>query len=611
MTNFQGRLPKNLLGFFIEFIKPYRTIFAGQILIQIFDSLSVSLNAYLMGKVIEQVSNFNPDIHKSLWSTVIATIAMIISLDQINQIALACYDYLKLKSTTNIRADIIKSMFSYVQQHSYHYFQNNYAGTLTNKISDMAKGVTTVLEQLICPLFSEITTNIIAIISMYLVHPFFGIILAVWSLMYLLSIALFTKRILQLSSNFSESHSLCIGKVADSITNIITVKLFSRLNYERNYLKKYILKSKVKQKSLQWYMLKAKYLQGFLVTVLFSSMFFTLIYAKSKHLITIGDFTIILTLSFTVAHSLWLVSTYSVIFFENIGVCKQALSIINTPHEIIDPPNASNLLVTKGEIIFEKVNFSYEQGSRIFTNKSIIINGGEKVGLVGFSGSGKSTFISLILRLYDPFSGKILIDGQDIATVSQDSLREQIAMVPQDPSLLHRSFFENIQYGCLNATKEQVIEASKKAHCHDFIELMPLKYDSMVGERGIKLSGGQRQRIAIARAILKNSPILILDEATSSLDSVTEKKIQESLKYLMQGKTTIIIAHRLSTLYSVDRILVFRNGIIVEDGNHEKLLAINGHYAQLWNMQDGGFLPYKHSNSPEIIEQAPDHDLEI
>ena len=611
MTSMPKQLPKTLLEFFIELIKPYRIIFAGQIIIQIFDSLSVSLNAYLTGKVIEQVSNFNPNIHESLWSTVIVTIAMIISLDQINQIALACYDYLKLKSTTNIRADIIKSMYAYTQQHSYHYFQNNYAGSLTNKISDMAKGVTTVLEQLICPLFSEITTNIIAIISMYLVHPFFGISLAIWSLMYLFSIALFTKKILKLSSVFSESHSLCIGKVADSITNIITVKLFSRLQHERSYLKQYITESTTKQKSLQWYMLKAKYLQGFLVTILFSSIFFTLIYAKSKYLITIGDFTIILTLSYTVAHSLWLVSTYSVIFFENLGVCKQALSIINTPHEIIDIPNASNLKVTKGEIVFEKVNFSYEQGSRIFTNKSIIIHGGQKVGLVGFSGSGKSTFVSLILRLYDPFSGKILIDNQDISKVSQSSLRAQIGMVPQDPSLMHRSFLENIQYGCLESSREQVIEASKRAHCHEFIQLMPLKYDTMVGERGIKLSGGQRQRIAIARAILKNAPILILDEATSSLDSITEQKIQESLKYLMQNKTTIIIAHRLSTLYSVDRILVFKDGIIVEDGTHENLLAINGHYAQLWNMQDGGLLPYKHSNSPEMIEQAPENDLEI
>jgi ATP-binding cassette, subfamily B, bacterial len=375
------------------------------------------------------------------------------------------------------------------------------------------------------------------------------------------------------------------------------------LIHEKKYLENYVLESKIKQEALQYYMLKAKYLQGCLVTVLLASMLFTLIYAKSKSLITVGDFSVILTLSYTVAHSLWLVSTYSVIFFENLGVCKQALSIINVPHEIKDAVNPSSLTVNKGEIIFDKVNFSYEKDSRIFTDKSIIIPGGQKVGLVGFSGSGKSTFVSLILRLYDPFSGKILIDGQDIAEVSQASLREKIAMVPQDPSLLHRSFLENIQYGCLNATREQVIEASQKAHCDEFIELMPFKYDTLVGERGIKLSGGQRQRIAIARAILKNAPILILDEATSSLDSVTERKIQESLKYLMEGKTTIIIAHRLSTLYAVDRILVFKNGTIVEEGTHDKLLQItNGHYAQLWNMQDGGFLPYKHTNLPEILE---------
>ena len=606
MTNKSDQLPQNLPKFIWSFVYPYRLIFSGQLIAQLFDSAAVSINAYLIGRIIDQVTNYTPNGTTTLWSAVIITVVMLVSLDQLNQFALASYDYLKLKSTTKIRADIIESMYSYVQQHAYHYFQNNYAGTLANKISDMAKGVTTVLEQMVAPLFSEITTTGIAIISMYLVHPFFGIILVTWSFMYLAIVALFTKKILKRSSIFSEANSVCMGKVSDGIINIITVKLFSRFNYEKKYLEKYVTESRLKQESLQWYMLKVKYLQSVLVTTLVASMICTLIYAKSKSLITIGDFTIILSLSYTVIHSLWLISSYCVVFFENLGLCKQALSIISVPHAITDLLDAPPLKVTKGEIIFDKVNFSYESESRIFTNKSIVISGGQKVGLVGFSGSGKSTFVSLILRLYDPFSGKILIDGQDIATVSQDSLRQQIAMVPQDPSLLHRSLFENIQYGYLGATREQVIEASKKAHCHEFIELLTSQYDTLVGERGIKLSGGQRQRISIARAILKNAPILILDEATSSLDSITEKKIQESLEYLMKGRTTIVIAHRLSTLYAMDRILVFKDGIIVEEGTHEKLLEINGHYSQLWQMQDGGFLPYKHSNSPEIPEASID-----
>lgn len=606
MNDKLDQLPRNLIPFLWSFMRPYRLVFSGQLLTQLFDSAAVSINAYLMGKIIDEVTAYDPSSGISLWSTVITTVIMLVSLDQCNQIALACYDYLKLKSTTNIRADIIKAMYAYVQQHAYHYFQNNYAGTLANKISDMAKGVTLVLEQIVSPLFSEVTTTVIAIISMYLVHPLFGIILAVWSIVYLTSIALFTKQTLKRSSNFSETHSVCMGKVSDGIINIITIKLFSRFRYEKTYLEKYVTESRLKHQSLQWYMLKVKYLQSVFVTILLASIISTLVYAKSKSLITIGDFTIIFSLSYTVVHCLWLLSNYCVVFFENLGLCKQALSIINVPHEITDLPGATILKVTKGEISFDQVNFSYESESRIFNNKSIVIRGGQKVGLVGFSGSGKSTFVSLILRLYDPNSGKILIDGQDISTVTQDSLREQIAMVPQDPSLLHRTLFENIQYGLLDATQEQVLDASKKAHCHDFIELLNSQYDTLVGERGVKLSGGQRQRIAIARAILKNAPILILDEATSSLDSVTEKKIQESLEYLMKGRTTIVIAHRLSTLYAMDRILVFKDGQIVEEGTHHKLLELAGHYAQLWQMQDGGFLPYKHSNAPEILEKDLD-----
>jgi len=345
--------------------------------------------------------------------------------------------------------------------------------------------------------------------------------------------------------------------------------------------------------------MQVKYIQSVLVTILLGSMIFTLIYAKAKSLITIGDFAIILSLSYTVSQSLWLISTYCLVFLENIGLCKQALSIISVPHELTDYKGSKPLIVTKGEITFENVSFSYSNETKIFANKSITIHGGEKVGLVGFSGSGKSTFVSLILRLYDPYSGKILIDGQDISKVTQESLRKQIAMVPQDPSLLHRTLFENIQYGLLDASTEEIIAASKKAHCHEFIELLDLQYNTLAGERGIKLSGGQKQRLAIARAILKNAPILILDEATSSLDSVTEKKIQESLNYLMHGRTTIVIAHRLSTLYSMDRILVFKEGRIVEEGNHQKLLAMNGHYAHLWHMQAGGFLPYKQNNEQD------------
>ena len=247
--------------------------------------------------------------------------------------------------------------------------------------------------------------------------------------------------------------------------------------------------------------------------------------------------------------------------------------------------------IRQGSIHFNDVSFTYPEGLSVFNHLEVTIEPRQHVGLVGFSGSGKSTFVNLILRLFEPTDGRIEIDQQNILDVTQDSLRENISMIPQDPQLFHRSLMENIRYGRLEATDEEVIAAAEAAHADEFIRQTEQGYDSLVGERGVKLSGGQRQRIAIARAILKDAPILILDEATSSLDSITEKHIQAGLEYLMQGRTVVVVAHRLSTVAHMDRILVFDQGEIVEDGSHADLLKRDGHYARLWNMQAGGFLP--------------------
>jgi ATP-binding cassette subfamily B protein len=277
-----------------------------------------------------------------------------------------------------------------------------------------------------------------------------------------------------------------------------------------------------------------------------------------------------------------------------------SLSLLRVPHGITDRAGAAPLRVSEGAIAFENVFFAYNPGQNLFRDKNILIPAGQKVGLVGFSGSGKSTFVNLILRLYDLESGAIRIDGQDIASVTQDSLREQIALIPQDPVLFHRSLRDNIAYARPDASDEDIIAASLQAHCHEFISAAKEGYNAIVGERGVKLSGGQRQRIAIARAILKNARILIFDEATSSLDSFTESAIQHSMQDMMRGRTTIVIAHRLSTLTSMDRLLVFKDGSIVEDGTHAGLLAANGHYARLWNMQVGGFLPDQQAQTQDI-----------
>ena len=277
-------------------------------------------------------------------------------------------------------------------------------------------------------------------------------------------------------------------------------------------------------------------------------------------------------------------------FFDYAGNVANGIQTIVRPHDVVDMPGARAIPILHGHIRFDAVCFSYPGDRPIFNNLCVDIPPGQRVGLVGASGSGKSTFVSLLLRLYDVQGGAIVIDGAPLTDMTMASLHEQISLIPQDPSLFHRSLLDNIRYGNPHASEEDVVAAAHRAHAHEFIAQIPEGYESMVGERGVKLSGGQRQRVAIARVILKNAPILILDEATSALDSITESAIQETLDDVMRGKTVIVVAHRLSTIAHLDRILVFDHGRIVEDGSHDELLKQGGAYARLWTRQSGGFL---------------------
>jgi ATP-binding cassette subfamily B protein len=308
--------------------------------------------------------------------------------------------------------------------------------------------------------------------------------------------------------------------------------------------------------------------------------------------ITTGQVVQVFNTTWNITFILWTVSMSFPTLFQSFGIVKQAYTVMQDPQDLGDKTDAHPLKISSGAIAFEDVFFNYGP-SKLFENKQVRIAGKEKVGLVGFSGSGKSTFVNLILRFFPLHSGQIRIDGQDIADVTLESLRGQIALIPQDPLLFHRSLRDNISFGKSECTEEEIIRAATLAHCDGFIRNIPNGYDAKVGERGTKLSAGEKQRIAIARAILVNAPILILDEATSALDSVTEKYIQDSLDNLMQDRTTIVIAHRLSTLARMDRILVFDKGKIVEEGTHASLMERQGLYAKMWTMQVGGFLPDK------------------
>lgn len=570
-------------------------------------ALLTSINPFLLKLIIDGVVEHEGS-GTSLFQIVWIPVVLFIIVYQAMDFSWAMYDYFKLKTLPKVREDIINKMFNYLQHHSYSYFQRQFSGSLSNKVADMARASESVISQTIEPIFSQVMALIIACISMAFVSPLSSLVLLVWSIVFLGIAFLFYRETLKLSAEFSESNSLCMGKLVDSVTNIISAKLFARQDYEKQYLAKYVKESRDKDQKLQWHMFKIKVLQGTSVTILFGTLIAILIYAREHNKVTIGDFTFILTLSMSIMQGLWYLASHLLTYSQELGVCEQALSLMNVPHEIIDHPEALALKVSKGEIFFDKVSFNYDRGKNVFRDETLKIEGGQKVGLVGFSGSGKTTFVTLILRFFKIASGRILIDGQDIAYISQESLHSQISMIPQDPILFHRNLIENIRYGRLDATDEEVIEASKRAHCHEFIELMPEGYQTLVGERGLKLSGGQRQRIAIARAILKDAPILILDEATSALDSVTEQKIQESLEYLMQGRTTIVIAHRLSTLSDMERILVFLGGHVVEDGTHEELMDKGEHYAKLWDMQAGGFLPDRSLEDEEEYEDEEEED---
>ena len=406
-----------------------------------------------------------------------------------------------------------------------------------------------------------------------------------------------SKYLVNLSDIHTESESMNSGQLVDSITNVSNVRIFARRIYEVLRLENSLRITKVKFQKKELFLLMLHSIQGMLIAIMLGFMVYFLIQLYGRHLITVGDFALILGLGMEVGHISWYTMSQVDEFNQAVGKCKQSLTYLIVPQELNEKKDASNLLITKGQITFSGVKFHYKDTEALFQNKSVTIEAGQKVGLVGYSGGGKSTFVNLILRLYDVTEGHILIDGQDIRNVTQDSLRKNIAMIPQDPSLFHRTLMENIRYGLIETTDEEVIGAAKKAHAHEFISKLPQGYESPVGERGVKLSGGQRQRIAIARAILKNAPILILDEATSQLDSITESNIQESLWELMQDKTTIVIAHRLSTLLHMDRIMVFDQGKIVEDGTHTELLQKRGLYKTLWDAQVGGFLPdKKHEN---------------
>lgn len=586
-----NQIPKKWLPFTVSFLKRYwiaYLIFTGVSLVW---SATESIYPYFIKILIDRLSGLGAD--KSLTFEVAFWPLVLLGLIWTSfEACMRVQGYIRWKYFPMLRADIRNAVYNYVQSHSYAFFTSNYAGSIANKISDIPKSVEIVIESILIYFIGNIGYLIVSSVLLFNTSKFFFFLLAVWLVTHIIITSLFAKSCSKYATVHSESVSLLNGKIVDSITNILNVKLFANIGFERKYLEKYQNEEITASRRSTLQVEIMSLLLSINGTIFIIGTFVAMCYYFQQNLISLGDFSLIGMLNFGALGFVWHLTLQISDLYREIGIVNAGLSLINRPHEIRDQENATDLIVTEGKIEFQDVTFEYLRNANVFENKNVTIQGGSKVGLVGFSGSGKTTFVNLILRFFDIKGGKILIDNQDIAKVTQASLHKHIAVIPQDPILFHRTIMENIRYGNLNATDEEVIEASIKANCHEFILKLENGYETVAGERGAKLSGGQKQRIAIARAFLKNAQIIIMDEATSALDTVTERLIEDSLNILTKGKTTLIIAHRLSTLQNVPRLLVFNNGHIVEDGTFRALLKNkDGIFNRLWELQNQGVLP--------------------
>ena len=493
-------------------------------------------------------------------------------------------------------------MHRYLLRQSVGFFANEFAGRVATKVMQTSLSIRESVMKLL-DVFVYVSVNFISMMVLIALADWvLALPLLLWVIVYITLIRYFVPRLKKVSSDQADARSSMTGRVVDSYTNITTVKLFSHAGGEAAYAK--------------------ESMEGFLVTVHQQMRMFTqfqfavyfnnvcLVFAVSAlaiwlwlgSVVSVGSIAISIALCLRInGMSQWIMWEVSSLF-ENIGVVHDGMTMMVKPHEVVDQPKAQPLGVPLGQIEFEHVSFHYGKASGVLDDFSLKIASGEKIGLVGRSGAGKTTLMNLLLRFYDLERGRVLIDEQDIAQMTQESLRSCIGVVTQDTSLLHRSIRENIAYSAPEATDEQVIEAARKANAWDFIQELEDStgrkgLDAHVGERGVKLSGGQRQRIAIARVFLKDAPILVLDEATSALDSEVEAAIQENLFQLMEGKTVIAIAHRLSTIAQLDRLVVIDAGSLIESGSHDELIQNSRIYADLWARQSGGFL------APEEYEE--------
>ena len=477
----------------------------------------------------------------------------------------------------------------YVINHSHAYFSDRFAGSLLTKIRNVVGAVEQFIPEMLGTHIPALVSFVVTATVICNADTYSGLLFVALAATLVGLNQVFAKTKKLLSRQASRASTRLSGSMVDMLTNMDVVRQYVRASSEMSQIES-LSGSWVQASRANWFYTEKTLAINSVIILLFSvPIFYQLVERWGAGDITTGFFVFIIALYAQIMHTLLFIGRAFNHTARALGEMEEGLSDILLSYDVVDLPNAQRLKLQEGKVEWQDVTFKYEENT-VFDRFNLTIAPGQRIGLVGQSGAGKTTFVSLLLRQHDISEGAIMIDGQDIKGVTQDSLREQIAVVPQEPMLFHRSIRENIAYGKPDATEEEIIEVAKKAEAHAFISALPKGYDTLVGERGIKLSGGQKQRVAIARAMLKNAPVLVLDEATSALDSESEVAIQKALHELMVGKTVIAIAHRLSTLREMDRIIVLEKGQIVQDGSHDALVKKKGIYARLWKHQAGGFL---------------------